>query len=103
MRLFDIDGGTLKVVDDLYWDAEDEFVNAVDTLLSLPENSPTLDLTRVSFIFSPFMGHIVRFCMRARETGKDPRIKITPQLESVFKTSGLFDELPIALVANNNA
>ena len=103
MQLLDLQKGTLRVHDDLYWDAEDDFSRAITALLESKEKNLTLDLTRVNFIFSPFMGHIVRFCMTAKEKGKNVRIIIGKQIEGIFKSSGLIGELPISIAAQNGA
>jgi len=103
MQLLDLQKGTLRVHDDLYWDSEDDFCRAITALLESKERNLTIDLTRVNFIFSPFMGHIVRFCMSAKEKGKNARVVIGKQIEGVFKSSGLIGELPISIVAQNGA
>jgi anti-anti-sigma regulatory factor len=103
MQLFDVQKGTLRVHDDLYWDAEDDFQRAVTALLESKERNLTIDLTSVNFIFSPFMGHIVRFCVTAKEKGKNVRVIIGKQIEGIFRSSGLIGELPISVVAQNGA
>ena len=103
MQLLDLQKGTLRVHDDLYWDAEDDFCRAISALLESPERNLTVDLTRVNFIFSPFMGHIVRFCMNAKEKKKNARVIIGKQIENIFRTSGLIGELPVSIVAQNEA
>lgn len=103
MRFFDIKDGVLKVKEDLYWDAEDEFQKAVNALLDSPVNELTIDLSHATFIFSPFMSHIVRFCVTAKEKGKAATIVINRRLEEVFRSSGLMNELPIRVAAHNNA
>ncbi|HHN46773.1 MAG TPA: anti-sigma factor antagonist [Planctomycetes bacterium] len=101
MRRFELKDGTLLVVDDLYWDAEEDFQKVVDELLRSPQQTLVIDLSRVNFIFSPFVGHIVRFCMVARETGKTPRIIVNRQIEALFASSGLAAELPITTAVSS--
>ncbi|MBN1808779.1 MAG: hypothetical protein JW909_06890 [Planctomycetes bacterium] len=102
MQMFDIRGGTLKVNDDLYWDSEEEYEQSVTLLLQSPDKNPTIDLTKVNFLFSPFMGQLVRFCARAREMGKTPKVLIGPQLKELCASTGLLKELPFAVVAQNS-
>ena len=102
-QIFEVKNGRLTVKDDLYWDSEELFDKAVQELLDSPEKDLAIDLSQVSFIFSPFMGHIVRFCMSAREMKKNPSVLIGKQLEDIFKSSGLMTELPIKLISRNSA
>jgi anti-anti-sigma regulatory factor len=103
MQSLEVENGVLKVKEDLYWDIEDEFQKAVNALLDSPANELTIDLSRATFIFSPFMSHLVRFCLTAKERGKVASIVVNRRLEEVFRSSGLMDELPIRVVAHNNA
>jgi len=102
MKISEVKTGTMVVFDDLYWDSEEEFVRNVDLLLNSPEKSLKINLTRVRFLFSPFIGHIVRFCSMAKELGKNPSVLIGPQLEDIFTSSGLIKELPIQIVATHS-
>lgn len=98
MSEIEVQGGVLKVRGDLYWDNEDEFVLAMEKLLASPGRQVGIDISEVGFLFSPFVSHLVRFCLTAKDKGKEPEVIIGPNLVETFEVSGLVSELPIRCI-----
>lgn len=95
MSELEVKDGAMRVRGDLYWDNESEFVLALDTLLESKSQELSIDLSAVKFMFSPFVSHLVRFCLAAKDVGKQPEIIVGDALAEVFRASGLTKELPI--------
>ena len=95
MSEMQLKGGVLKAKGDLYWDNEGEFVLAIEELLEGGHDEVTVDISEVCFLFSPFVSHLVRFCLSAKDKGKNPSVIIGPNLTETFEASGLAKELPI--------
>lgn len=98
MSEIEVQGGTLKARGDLYWDNENEFILAMEKLLASSAERLTIDISGVGFLFSPFVSHLVRFCLTAKDKGKDPEVVIGPNLADTFQVSGLVSELPIRCI-----
>ena len=90
--------GTLIANRDLYWEVEKEFDALCERLLQSDEKVLTLDLSRIGFVFSPYVSRIVRLHVAAKQQGKSLRMLISPRLSELFQLSGLDSELNVELV-----
>lgn len=93
-----LEDNVLRARGELLWDSDAEFSRLVDELLLSSNSEIHLDLCEISFIYSPFLGRIVKLQFQCSQFGKTLRVKISPALESAFRDSGLFDQMAVTVV-----
>lgn len=86
--IFRIKRAILKADDDIYWENVRHFETAAAELLASEDNALlVIDLTKVSFIASNFIGSLTTFVLKAKRAGK--KVKILASID----TSWLFEIL----------
>ena len=92
-------GNVLRARGELLWDSDAEFSLMVDDLLLGSDDEIKLDLREVSFIYSPFLGRIVKLHFQCTQFGKTLRLEISPALESTFRDAGLFKQMDVSVAS----
>ena len=92
-------GNVLRARGELLWDSDADFSLLVDELLLNAGDEIQLDLRDVSFIYSPFLGRIVKLHFQCDQFGKTLRVQISPALESIFRDSGLFKQMDVSVAS----
>ena len=96
---FELDGNTLTVNTDLYWEYQNEFARYCQKLLDSEYKEIIIDISQIDFIFSAFVGYIVDFISRAVRAGKTPVLHISTNLRWLFDMLGRCDMARIEIVS----
>ena len=97
---FTIAGGRLVANRDLYWGLEDEFEAHCRRLVETEARELVLDLSRIRFVFSSYMGRIVKLYGSALEHEKSLKVIISPELERLFTLAGFTEAMSVEVRPN---
>ena len=95
MAKFTLEGGRLSVNGALDWASEEEFEFHSSALLESEAKELQLDLSGIDYLFSPFIGRIVKLHANAVDRGLHVRITISPKFKDLFDTAGLTEALDV--------
>lgn len=74
------------------------FCRTMDEMATCPQKRVVFDFTRCPYLSSLFIGHLVDGVIRARESGKDVEILLSPELGKFFDGAQLFHLLTYQVV-----
>jgi len=95
---FEVDGNTLQVHNDLYWEDHESFTNKCQELLSQDPEEVVIDLTDCGFVFSTYLGIIGNLFVEAKEKQKKLKLRVSRRIEWIFQLAGFREMLEIEVV-----
>lgn len=95
---FELKGNTLVVHQDLYWESHEVFSQRCQELLACEDATITIDLTRVGFVFSTYLGILGNVFVEAKEKDKELVLRVSRRIEWIFQLAGFKEMLTIEVV-----
>ncbi len=95
---FEVDGNTLQVHNDLYWEDHESFTNKCQELLGNDPEEVVIDLTDCGFVFSTYLGIIGNLFVEAKEKPKRLKLRVSRRIEWIFQLAGFREMLEIEVV-----
>jgi anti-anti-sigma factor len=95
---FVVEGNTLTANHDLYWESHDAFSEKCQELLNSKGDRLVVDLTRVNFMFSTYVGILGNLCLDAAERNKKLAVRISPRTEWIFNLAGFRQMIELQVV-----
>jgi len=82
---FEVEDGVLRVKSDLHRYMESDFVGLCDELITSSKDEVVIDLSKVRFVLSTFIGNIAVAQLKAQQAGKTLKIRVSGPLEKQFR------------------
>lgn len=95
-----VEKGTLFVEQDLSLRFDPGFETACQELLRSPQEDLTIDLSRIRYINSTYLGIIGATFFDAQAAGKRLRILVREEVALIFRTAGMTDLMDIMVAAS---
>jgi anti-anti-sigma regulatory factor len=95
---FEVDGNTLQVHNDLYWEDHESFTIKCQELLNNDPEEVVIDLTDCGFVFSTYLGIIGNLFVEAKEKQKKLKLRVSRRIEWIFQLAGFREMLEIEVV-----
>ncbi len=87
--MFTLEKGVLRANGDMYWEYLEEFDHNCKLLLESRKAQVEIDLTRVYFISSNFLGCLSNLVIRASRLKKRVLLKVSPDISWLFEIMGM--------------
>ncbi len=96
--LFHVEDNTLTAEDDLYWESHDEFSEKCQELLDAKAAEIVVDLSKVNFMFSTYVGILGNLCLDAAEKDKKLAVKVSSRTEWIFNLASFRQMIDLQVV-----
>ena len=96
--VFVVKGNRLVANGDLYWESHDAFSEKCQELLETESADIEVDLSRVNFMFSTYIGILGNLCLDAAERNKKLAVKVSPKTEWVFNLASFRQMIDLRVV-----
>ena len=95
---FVVEGNKLVANDDLYWESHDNFSAKCQELLEAKDAEIVIDLSKVNFMFSTYVGILGNLCLDAAEKDKTLAVRVSPKTEWVFNLATFRQMIDLQIV-----
>ena len=95
---FELINNTLTISVDLDLDAEEDFIDACEQLVSAQGDTCYVDLSQVGFVGSAFFGQLFALNQRATEGGRKLIIRCNARIYSIMELVGLPELIDVELI-----
>lgn len=95
---FDIaDNSIIIKTQELKPDVEQEFAECFQSMISTDSRVIVIDFSKVTYISSPYLGHLLRFHEEAVKNGKDLNVKISQKTSKMLTFAELHRLIPFKM------
>ena len=97
-EIFDVNDNVIIIrKQELRPDSEEELTRFFEQVLQTESNVITIDFSKVTYISSSYLGHLLRFYEQASQKGKDLNVKISQKTSKMLTFAELHRLIPFKM------